>query len=80
MLNLACSSPAEKSENKSQNNAGDAQTSSLLSSYGAVPVSGRNMYRLMENGEVVLLYPGECPRYYDVNATGSSMVLSGPRF
>jgi hypothetical protein len=30
----------------------------ILSSYGAVPVSGRNMYRLMEAGEVVLLYPG----------------------
>eukprot|EP00238_Polyblepharides_amylifera_P004376 CAMPEP_0196575412 /NCGR_PEP_ID=MMETSP1081-20130531/4895_1 /TAXON_ID=36882 /ORGANISM="Pyramimonas amylifera, Strain CCMP720" /LENGTH=659 /DNA_ID=CAMNT_0041893709 /DNA_START=209 /DNA_END=2188 /DNA_ORIENTATION=- len=30
----------------------------LLTSYGAVPVSPKNMYQLLENGETVLLYPG----------------------
>jgi hypothetical protein len=37
---------------------GAGQFSSLLSTYGAVPVSGRNMHKLLESGEVVLLYPG----------------------
>jgi len=30
----------------------------FLSTYGAVPVSGNNMYQLLKNGEAVLLYPG----------------------
>lgn len=39
-------------------NAGAMQFGSLLSTYGAVPVSGRNMHKLLEQGEMVLLYPG----------------------
>ena len=31
----------------------------IMSAFGAVPVSGRNMYSLLANGEAVLLYPGE---------------------
>lgn len=38
--------------------AGAMQFGSLLSTYGAVPVSGRNMHKLLEQGEMVLLYPG----------------------
>lgn len=38
--------------------AGAMQFGNLLSTYGAVPVSGRNMHKLLEQGEMVLLYPG----------------------
>jgi hypothetical protein len=38
--------------------AGAAQFSGLLSTYGAVPVNGKNMHQLLKNGEIVLLYPG----------------------
>jgi hypothetical protein len=38
--------------------AGASQFGNLLSTYGAVPVSGRNMHKLLEQGEMVLLYPG----------------------
>jgi 1-acyl-sn-glycerol-3-phosphate acyltransferase len=37
---------------------GAASFSSLLSTYGAVPVNGKNMHKLLAQGEVVLLYPG----------------------
>lgn len=44
--------------NPEDNQAGAMQFGSLLSTYGAVPVSGRNMHKLLEQGEMVLLYPG----------------------
>lgn len=48
-----------KSQNdKEDDSAGAAQFSSLLSTYGAVPVNGKNMHQLLANGEIVLLYPG----------------------
>eukprot|EP00882_Tetradesmus_deserticola_P012818 GHRQ01013584.1.p1 GENE.GHRQ01013584.1~~GHRQ01013584.1.p1 ORF type:complete len:372 (+),score=160.97 GHRQ01013584.1:272-1387(+) len=46
------------SRDKKDEGAGAAQFSSLLSTYGAVPVSGKNMHQLLANGEIVLLYPG----------------------
>lgn len=45
-------------QNPEDRNAGAMQFGSLLSTYGAVPVSGRNMHKLLEQGEMVLLYPG----------------------
>jgi len=30
----------------------------IFSKFGAVEVSGKNFYRLLQAGEVVLLYPG----------------------
>jgi len=30
----------------------------MFSNFGAVPVSARNLYRLMQSGEVALIYPG----------------------
>ncbi|CAD7704397.1 unnamed protein product [Ostreobium quekettii] len=32
--------------------------SSMLTTFGAVPVTGKNMYKLLSQGEAVLLYPG----------------------
>ena len=29
-----------------------------MTTFGAVPVGGRNFFRLMQNGEAVLLFPG----------------------
>ena len=29
-----------------------------MTTFGAVPVGGRNVFRLMQNGEAVLLFPG----------------------
>ncbi|KAF6251663.1 alpha/beta-hydrolase [Scenedesmus sp. NREL 46B-D3] len=46
------------SKDEKDEGAGAAQFSSLLSTYGAVPVNGKNMHQLLANGEVVLLYPG----------------------
>ena len=40
---------------------GNAQTSgfkSFMSTFGAVPVTGKNFFKLLRNGEAVLLYPG----------------------
>ncbi len=40
---------------------GDAQTSGFkgfMSTFGAVPVTGKNFFKLLKNGEAVLLYPG----------------------
>ena len=31
---------------------------SLLTTFGSVEVGGRNFFKLMQNGECVLLYPG----------------------
>jgi hypothetical protein len=45
----------EGEEGRRANSMGFA---SLLSTYGAVPVSGRNMHKLLAQGEMVLLYPG----------------------
>ena len=39
----------------------DARSSSFksfMATFGAVPVSGKNFYQLLKNGEAVLLYPG----------------------
>ncbi len=30
----------------------------FMTTFGAVPVGGRNFYRLLKNGEAVLLFPG----------------------
>lgn len=46
------------SSDSKRSGGGAGQFSSLLKTYGAVPVSGRNMHKLLESGEVVLLYPG----------------------
>lgn len=35
-----------------------ASFGSFLQTFGAVPVGGRNLHRLLENGEMALLYPG----------------------
>eukprot|EP00879_Flechtneria_rotunda_P018765 GHRR01019698.1.p1 GENE.GHRR01019698.1~~GHRR01019698.1.p1 ORF type:complete len:607 (+),score=210.36 GHRR01019698.1:181-2001(+) len=48
----------ERNRNKKDANAGAAQFGGLLTTYGAVPVSGKNMHKLLEQGEIVLLYPG----------------------
>lgn len=45
-------------QDPSERAAGASQFGNLLSTYGAVPVSGRNMHKLLEQGEMVLLYPG----------------------
>eukprot|EP00878_Enallax_costatus_P033569 GHUV01037089.1.p2 GENE.GHUV01037089.1~~GHUV01037089.1.p2 ORF type:complete len:100 (-),score=33.24 GHUV01037089.1:126-425(-) len=45
-------------QKKEDDRAGAAQFSSLLSTYGAVPVNGKNMHQLLAQGEIVLLYPG----------------------
>ena len=40
---------------------GDARASgfkSFMSTFGAVPVTGKNFFKLLRNGEAVLLYPG----------------------
>ena len=31
---------------------------SFLETFGAVPVGGQNLYKLLEGGEAALLYPG----------------------
>ena len=30
----------------------------FMTTFGAVPVGGRNFFRLLQNGEAVLLFPG----------------------
>lgn len=45
-------------EKQRQGEGGVAGFSSLLSTYGAVPVNGKNMHNLLAEGEIVLLYPG----------------------
>jgi hypothetical protein len=52
------SSSSSSSKDGKDDGAGAAQFSSLLSTYGAVPVNGKNMHQLLANGEIVLLYPG----------------------
>ena len=47
-----------KEQSDSDNSNGNANFGSLLSTYGAVPVSAFNMHKLLANGESVLLYPG----------------------
>lgn len=37
---------------------GNSNFSSFMSTFGAVKVGGRNFFRMMQNGENVLLYPG----------------------
>ena len=37
---------------------GNTQFESFMSTYGAVKVGGRSFFRLMQNGEHVLLFPG----------------------
>ncbi|KAK3239240.1 hypothetical protein CYMTET_50824 [Cymbomonas tetramitiformis] len=56
---------SEDSTDEAEGRSGQAQqpgqgpgSAGLLSAYGAVPVSARNMYNLLNNGEAVLLYPG----------------------
>uniref|UniRef100_A0A383WM75 Phospholipid/glycerol acyltransferase domain-containing protein n=1 Tax=Tetradesmus obliquus TaxID=3088 RepID=A0A383WM75_TETOB len=49
---------SSSSKDEKDEGAGAAQFSSLLSTYGAVPVNGKNMHKLLANGEIVLLYPG----------------------
>ena len=41
-------------------NGGNSQTdfSKMLTTFGAVPVSGKNLYKLLAAGEAVLLFPG----------------------
>jgi hypothetical protein len=51
-------SSSKSSKDEKDEEAGAAQFSGLLSTYGAVPVSGKNMHKLLANGEIVLLYPG----------------------
>ena len=34
------------------------QLASVMSTYGAVPVGGRNFFKLLEAGEAVMLFPG----------------------
>lgn len=46
------------SRNPEDQEQGAAQFGSLLATYGAVPVGGRNMHKLLQQGEIVLLYPG----------------------
>jgi hypothetical protein len=53
--------------------AGAAQFSSLLSTYGAVPVNGKNMHQLLKNGEIVLLYPGGAR---EVRAAAGRLVIA----
>ncbi len=45
-----------QSNDGNQNN--NASIKSLLTTFGAVPVGGRNFFRLLQNGEAVLLFPG----------------------
>lgn len=40
------------------NQTNNASIKSLLTTFGAVPVGGRNFFRLLQNGEAVLLFPG----------------------
>ena len=40
------------------NQTDNASFKSLLTTFGAVPVGGRNFFRLLQNGEAVLLFPG----------------------
>ena len=40
------------------NKTDNASFKSLLTTFGAVPVGGRNFFRLLQNGEAVLLFPG----------------------
>ena len=37
---------------------GNAVFKNFLSTYGAVPVGGRNFFRLLQNNESVVLFPG----------------------
>ena len=37
---------------------------SLLTTFGSVEVGGRNFFKLMQNGECVLLYPGGVREVY----------------
>uniref|UniRef100_A0A7S0SGW0 Phospholipid/glycerol acyltransferase domain-containing protein n=1 Tax=Mantoniella antarctica TaxID=81844 RepID=A0A7S0SGW0_9CHLO len=44
--------------NAAGNVGSDADFSKLLTTFGAVPVSGKNLYKLLAAGEAVLLFPG----------------------
>lgn len=48
----------QQSQGRRSGDRGGAAFSGFLSTYGAVPVNGKNMYALLQNGEAVLLYPG----------------------
>ena len=50
--------PTSSSSKKEEDDSGAGSFSGLLSTYGAVPVNGKNMHKLLSNGECVLLYPG----------------------
>ncbi len=43
---------------RDRDGAGIASFGNFLRTYGAVPVSGRNLFALLKQGEAVLLYPG----------------------
>ncbi len=46
-------------QSSEQNKEEDAASfKNLMTTFGAVPVGGRNFFRLLQNGEAVLLFPG----------------------
>ena len=53
------------------NTDGNAEFSNFMSTFGAVPVGGRNFFRLLQNNESVVLFPGGVR---EVRPVASSMV------
>lgn len=59
-VRLSPKSTASSSPDPSQGSdaTGGSQFGSFLATYGAVTVSGKNIFSLLQQGEAVLLYPG----------------------
>ena len=55
MLNLTVPGCLQSGDGSGSDNA---SFKSLMTTFGAVPVGGRNFFRLLQNGEAVLLFPG----------------------
>lgn len=49
--------------------------STFMSTFGAVPVGGRNFYRLLQNKEAVLLYPGGVREVVDLQVSTAGLML-----
>lgn len=68
---------SSKQQEDEEGTTGPGQFGSLLSTYGAVSVNGKNMHTLLSNGEWVLLYPGGAREAFKRNGEAYKLIWPG---